>query len=186
MNIRAARLEDAPALGRVMVETFLTAHEGQVPAEAMERRRREWTPEVSARNWERSMRELAGEERPEECLYVAEDESGEVVGLAMGGPMNASDSLEFRERPPEPAGEVYALYVHPSRQRQGMGRNLVRAVAEHLARNGRPALIIGCLAVNAPARRFYEALGGRLIGQRVCDDGPEVVHGWRDTRALRT
>jgi len=51
-----------------------------------------------------------------------------------------------------------------------------------------PALIIGCLAANAPARRFYEALGGRVIAEREFDqDGvmlPEVVYGWIDTLAL--
>jgi hypothetical protein len=51
-----------------------------------------------------------------------------------------------------------------------------------------PALWIGCLAVNAPARCFYEALGGRVVGERDIQEHGftlrEVVYGWTDTREL--
>ena len=50
------------------------------------------------------------------------------------------------------------------------------------------ALEIGCLAANAPARGFYEAIGGRLVGERLFDeDGvmlPDVVYAWADIKAL--
>jgi hypothetical protein len=57
----------------------------------------------------------------------------------------------------------------------------VQAVAAHLAQIGMPSLIIGCLAVNTRARCFYEALGGRVVGERhVHEDGPEVIFGWNE------
>jgi hypothetical protein len=47
---------------------------------------------------------------------------------------------------------------------------------------------IGCLAANAPARRFYEAIGGRLVGERLFDEQgvmlPEVVYEWTDIETL--
>ncbi len=50
------------------------------------------------------------------------------------------------------------------------------------------ALQIGCLAANAPARRFYEAIGGRLVGERLFDEDGimllEVVYEWADIQAL--
>jgi len=50
------------------------------------------------------------------------------------------------------------------------------------------ALRIGCLAANAPARRFYEATGGRLVGERLFDEEgvllPEVIYEWPDIRHL--
>jgi len=53
---------------------------------------------------------------------------------------------------------------------------------------GMTALQIGCLAANTPARGFYEAIGGRLVGERLFDeDGvmlPEVVYEWADIQAL--
>ena len=49
------------------------------------------------------------------------------------------------------------------------------------------ALQIGCLAANTPARGFYEAIGGRLVSERLFDeDGvmlPEVVYEWADIQA---
>ena len=180
MIIRAARDEDAIAMGQVMVATYLAAHQGQMPAEAWAKRAEEWTPEVSARGWARTLREIASGERPQDCIYVAVDEGGAIVGLAMGGPANVE---EFPQ-----TGAVYALYVSTRHQGQGLGRRLVQAVAADLAQKGMTALQIGCLAANAPARRFYEAIGGRLVGERLFDEDGimllEVVYEWADIQAL--
>jgi ribosomal protein S18 acetylase RimI-like enzyme len=179
MVVRVARVEDAPGMARVMVDTFLSAHRGQMPEEAWRKRREEWTYEVSENSWARKLREIE-DDRPQECIYVALDDAGDVAGLAVGGPPRADG--------PEDTGEIHMLYVRESHQRRGLGRLLVQAVAAHLAQMGRHQLLIGCLAANAPARRFYEALGGRLVGEREYDeDGvmlPEVVYGWPDTQAL--
>jgi len=180
MIIRAAREEDAIAMGQVMVATYLAAHQGQMPAEAWAKRAEEWTPEVSARGWARTLREIASGERPQDCIDVAVDEGGAIVGLAMGGPANVE---EFPQ-----TGAVYALYVSTRHQGQGLGRRLVQAVAADLAQKGMTALQIGCLAANAPARRFYEAIGGRLVGERLFDEDGimllEVVYEWADIQAL--
>ncbi|WP_457205847.1 GNAT family N-acetyltransferase [Nocardioides sp. P5_C9_2] len=40
-------------LGRVMVTSWLSAHEGQMPDEAWRRRVADWTPDVSAQGWAR-------------------------------------------------------------------------------------------------------------------------------------
>src|SRR5437588_12973566 len=91
MIIRDARVEDVPAMGRVMVDTFLSAHRGQMPEEAWEKRKREWTYEVSERSWARGLREIADGADAGECTFVAEDEAGEVVGLAMGSPSERAE-----------------------------------------------------------------------------------------------
>ena len=71
---------------------------------------------------------------------------------------------------------------------QGIGRALVQAVAAYLAQEGMPTLYIAALAASEPARRFYESLGGQLVGTREdYDNGvliPLVVYGWADTQAL--
>ncbi len=64
----------------------------------------------------------------------------------------------------------------------------MQAVAADLSERGITALQIGCLAANAPARRFYEAIGGRSAGERLFDeDGimlPELVYEWADVRVV--
>jgi ribosomal protein S18 acetylase RimI-like enzyme len=180
MIIRAAREEDAPAMGQVMVGTYLAAHHDQMPEEAWAKRAEEWTPEASAAAWERTLREIASGVRSQDCIYVAVDDGGEIVGLAMGGPANAEELPQ--------TGAVYALYISTHHQGQGLGRRLVQAVAADLAQKGMTALQIGCLAANTPARGFYEAIGGRLVGERLFDeDGvmlSEVVYEWADISAL--
>jgi ribosomal protein S18 acetylase RimI-like enzyme len=178
MLIRLAREADAPAMGRVMVDAYLAAHRDQMPAEAWTKRAQEWTHEVSAQGWASTLRAIAA--GGQECIYVAVEAAGEIVGLAMGGPSQAEDRPQ--------TGEVSALYVRASHQRCGLGRRLLQAVAADLAQHGMIALQIGCLAANAPARRFYEAIGGRLIGERLFDeDGillPEVVYEWAHIEML--
>jgi ribosomal protein S18 acetylase RimI-like enzyme len=156
MIIRAAHEADAPVMGHVMVESYLAAHRDQQPAEAWAKRAAEWTPEVSAQAWARTLRDIAAGTRLHECIYVAEEEGGDLMGLVMGGPAKADDLPQ--------TGAVYALYVRVSHQGRGVGRPLVQMVAADLGQQGMTALRIGCLAANAPARRFYEAIGGRLAG----------------------
>ena len=180
MLIRVARETDAAAMARVMVDTYLAAHRDQQPEEVWAKRAQEWTYAESEQGWARTLRAIATDADPQECIYVAEAAGGELVGLAMGGPAT-TEGLSH-------TGEVYALYVWPSHQGRGLGRRLVSAVAAHLAQLGMTALHIGCLAANAPARRFYESIGGRVIIERLFDEEgvmlPEVVYGWADTGAL--
>ena len=88
----------------------------------------------------------------------------------------------------ENAAEVSAVNLTPDYQGQGLGRSLVEKVAAHQARLGRNALIICTLTTNTPARRFYEALGGRAIGTNETEDygfvEPQVVYGWKDIKLL--
>src|SRR5262245_1509834 len=64
------------------------------------------------------------------------------------------------------------------------GPRLVRAVAANLGQQGMTALRIGHLAANAPARGFYEAIGGQLLEECLFhEEGimlPEVVCEWAD------
>src|SRR5690349_3578129 len=122
MKIRLATVEDAPAMGEVIVSTFLASNQGILSERALQQRTQEWTPEVSARNWARAIHAIDEGEQLHSCIYVAEDETGEVVGLAMG-------ELLGDEEAGEKIGEVHALYVSQKYQRQGYGRALVQATA---------------------------------------------------------
>lgn len=44
------------------------------------------------------------------------------------------------------------------------------------------ALQIGCLAANVPARHFYEAIGGRLVGERLFDEEGVMLPLCRDSQ----
>jgi len=183
MHIRSARVDDALGMAHVIVDTFLLANEGIMPGETMARRRQEWTYEVSARAWEENLHELNEGRAPRECIYVAVEkgadaEADEVVGLAYGCPSASSDTI----------GEVSALYVRADHQGQGIGRALVQTVAVHLAQLGMTALHIAALEAGPTARRFYESIGGQVVGTRQHNEYgvllPLVVYGWPDTQTL--
>jgi GNAT superfamily N-acetyltransferase len=180
MRIRAAVGDDAPAMGRLMVESWLSAHRGQIPEAAWQKRVEEWTPEVSARAWARALTE-GGEGNDERDVFlVAEDETGALVGLVSGGPADGQPSRSI--------AEIGALYVLPDRRGQGVGGALLRAASRELADLGFSALHIGVLTANLPARGFYAAMGGCEIGQGTTDEEghllPLTIYGWSDITTL--
>jgi ribosomal protein S18 acetylase RimI-like enzyme len=180
INVRPAKAKDAPAMAHVIVDTWLSAHRGQIPDGQWKRRRNEWTYAVSERGWRELLEEIDSGSNTQDCVYVAAIDQDEVVGVAMGCPAGLSLLVN--------AAEVSALYVSLPYQGQGLGRRLVQAVASHQAALGRSALIISVLETNVSARRFYEALGGSVIGTHETEDygfnEPQVVYGWKDVRVL--
>jgi ribosomal protein S18 acetylase RimI-like enzyme len=176
MKVRAAVVDDAPAMGRVMVEAWLSGHRGQMPDTLWQKRVAEWTPDVSAQAWARLLTERAAGEVSRVALLVAEDDTGRQVGLVLG--------TEVDEDTSGSTAQIDALYVLPDHQGQGIGRRLVREAARELATLGFSSLHIGVLTANLAARGFYEAMGGREIGQRTTDEEgvplPETVYAWSD------
>ncbi len=180
VRIRAAVGDDAPAMGRVMVESFLAAHRGQMPDAAWQKRVEEWTPEVSARGWSRTLAEQGGGTGARIVLLVAEDDAGVLIGLVFGSAVD--------EEPSRSIAEIGALYVLPDRRGQGVGGSMLRAASRELAALGFSALHVGVLSANLPARTFYEAMGGCEIGSGTSDERgnllPLTIYGWSDIGAL--
>ena len=180
MKIRVAVPADAPAMGRVMVDSFLSAHRGQMPDAAWQQRADEWTPEVSARGWARALTAHAEGNAARDVVLVAEDGAGVLNALVSG---TAAD-----DDPSGSTAEIGALYVLPDRRGQGIGGSLLRAAAAELDDRGFSSLQLVVMTANLPARAFYEAMGGREIGQREVDEEghllPGTVYGWPDLTAL--
>ena len=96
------------------------------------------------------------------------------------------------------AGEFSALYLLAAQQRRGVGRRLMATMARDLLARGMQAACLWVLRDNEPARRFYEALGAEIVGQRVetvdehltgqrrraPDFLHEVAYGWPDLTLL--
>lgn len=148
MRIRAAHERDAPALARVFIGSRRSAHRDHIPETSLLR----ISYEESERNWTRKLQEIRASAQSRERIFLAETDTGEPVGVAMGGPE--------RTNHPRYAGEVYILYLLPAYQRQGIGRLLTQAVVAWLIQSGMPSFLIRVLKANTPARGFYEALGG--------------------------
>jgi len=168
-------------MGRVMVESWLSAHRGQMPDAAWQKRVEEWTPEVSASGWAAALPEQADGHAGRDVFLVAEDDAGVLIGLVSGTTGDVDDQSGS-------IAEIGALYVLPDRRGQGVGGSLLRAASKQLAELGFSALHIGVLAANSPARGFYEAMGGREIDQRMFDEEgyllPLTIYAWADITTL--
>jgi GNAT superfamily N-acetyltransferase len=173
MLIREATHNDVPAIAKVHVDTWRTTYRGIVPDEHLvnlsyERRANRWYRILS----------LAPEDG--NFTFVAEGESGEIVGFANGGVERTGDPIY--------KGELTAIYIRQTHQGKGIGRCLVRAVVEKLGRSGIDSMLVWVLADN-PAYQFYAALGGKRVHEKELEIGGkpliEVAYGWLNTRSLR-
>ena len=181
IEIRPARIDDCPAMGRIIVSATQEAFRGRVPDQCLN-----WlTPEESATNWSKSFTS-DGNLEPGDNLFVAETEK-EVIGLAMLSEITP----EYGYEPPIASlysHELLSLQVAPLWQRQGVGRQLISRIADELAKQNITHLLVRVLVDN-PNVAFYERLGAIRLGKRPYDwegyETEELLMGWEDISKLR-
>ena len=168
ITIRPAAPADAQAIADVQVASWRSTYAGIVSDEflaAMDVNRR-------AEAWHTGLTDSARRSG----YFVAEDESGQVIGFAVGGPERGGQSAY--------KGELFAIYILESHHNQGVGRRLVQAVAAWLHDHHYRNMIIWVLADNAAGIGFYEALGGQRVASKKIDIGgnalDEYGYGWPD------
>jgi len=172
-SIRAAIPADARAIALVQIAVRKTTYRGLVPDANLDRL--DSGLEDRVRKWANRLVATDG------WKTLAVDGPGlNVVGFCYLGPVPASD--------PAYTGIIDIIYVLKEHQRRGVGRWLFAEAARLLAGQGHRAIYLWVHARNAPARRFYEKIGGMPIAERRTEyDGvvkEEVSYGW-DEPALR-
>lgn len=161
VSIRPAETSDAIGLARVQVETWRDAYVGVLPDDALI----DLDEMRAAVRWTRLVSVLEEPER----LSIAEVD-GDLVGFCHGGPGRRAVTKVVGSG--DRMAEVYALYVDPNFQGMGIGRALLRHVAQGFESDGFETVAILTLEANRHGRRFYDALGG-IAGEAV----PSVVSG---------
>jgi ribosomal protein S18 acetylase RimI-like enzyme len=171
MHIRPANLpEDIPAIARLHVDTWRAAYNRIMPQEFLD--------SLTYADREEQLGERF-ETWKGGFVFVA-CEASEIVGFVWAGPAHSA----------QPAGdaEIYSLYVAPGKQGRGVGRALMQTAARELLGRGLSSAFLYVFKENAPARRFYESLGGRLAGEKLYSPGAftisEVSYAWDDLAAL--
>lgn len=171
-NIRPALIGDAQAIAAVHVESSQRTYAGIYPETylnsfSVERRERSWHDRLTAAE-------------PASLTLVGCDDDSRVVGFISGG----------RERTGKLGcdGELYAIYLLPQSQRRRLGTLLVRRFVRELEVRRFASMAVWVLALN-PSRKFYEALGGRVIAEKQIERGgdsfTEIAFGWNELSALR-
>jgi GNAT superfamily N-acetyltransferase len=181
--IRQARIEDCPALGRIIVAATQDAFRGLVPDHCLK-----WlTPEESAANWAKNF-QSDQQLGPGDFLFVAEIKPHGVIGLAFLSELSANDDDPDLNGLKTFSHELLSLQVDPTWQRQGVGLRLVSRVADQVWHEGATHLLVRVLVEN-PNRGFYEHLGALRLGSRPYKwegyETEEVFYGWDDMNELR-
>ena len=165
-SVRYANPDDASAIARVYIEAWHDTY----PAILSKKLLCAMTPKGQSARWRAAIR-AGGREQ----VIVAEAVPHGVVGMASLGPA--------RDRGLGFDGEVYTLYVDPLHFGCGIGRSLLKGAFGALRARSFASCVIWAHACN-PARFFYEAMGGKLIGERTTqmmgDRVPEAAFGWRN------
>ena len=67
--------------------------------------------------------------------------------------------------------EIVALYVKPTLKRHGIGKTMINYVKNDLKNKGKTKMILWCLKDNYPSRKFYEKMGGTIVGEHSIEIG---------------
>ncbi|MBK9080570.1 MAG: GNAT family N-acetyltransferase [Rhizobiales bacterium] len=172
VSVRPAAAADLDGIAEIHWRGWEEAYRGQVPdalldATTLELRRSQWPGWFAARG------EAGG-------LYVAEGDGG-LLGYVSAGPAReiAADGA---------ASEIMMLYVRAAGQGGGVGRALTAAAARWAAQAAPGSLGLWVVVGNAPARAFYERLGGRPGRERreIVRGHPidEIAYLWDDAGEL--
>lgn len=141
--IREISAEDLRQVAYIHVDTWRSAYKGIVDQKVLNK----LSYNRSIENWKHCLTRLS------QYFYVAE-EDGAIVGFAVGGIQREEELLYD--------AEVYAMYIKPEFQRQGIGQKLIKALVKDFHVEGWQQFIVWCLKKN-PSRLFYEKLGGQLM-----------------------
>ncbi|MCA9150655.1 MAG: GNAT family N-acetyltransferase [Planctomycetales bacterium] len=160
-HLREACEADIAKLAHLHVQTFNETHCGGQPGGP--------SYELRASQWSEAFKR----QDSDSFCYVIEDHLGELVGFASGRPHDGSV--------PGYAGELNKIYLLKRIQRQGLGRQLLCAVARRFSERGINSMLLFGEATN-PSNGFYEAFGA----ERLYSDHGEFHggYGWRDLSAL--
>jgi ribosomal protein S18 acetylase RimI-like enzyme len=141
MTVRRATPEDARGIAAIHVQSWRSAYQSIVPDEYLR--------SLSIDHRERFWRHALEGSGPE--TWVVE-QSGEVRGWMSVGTSRDSDAAKS-------TGELWAIYVHPTHWRRGVGQLLWDKAEEQLKQSGFTEVILWVFKDNAPALAFYRSNG---------------------------
>jgi len=165
--IRRATPADVDGIARVHVQAWHESYSDLMPQAAIDAR----SVETRVNQWRGT---LAATDRLT-FVYVAEQDRA-ICGFGSAGTIRWTGLST--------GSEVSALYLLDVVKRRGIGRMLFVRLLGELAARGFTSTGLWVLTRNTPARRFYEALGGRTGDTRVEHRGEyvldEIAYIWDD------
>ena len=168
VDFRTARKSDIPKVARVHVESWQKSFAGIAPDDFL--------GSMTVEKRIDKFNERACDEPY--TMIVAEHPSDGIVGFAdFGTPVLNVDH----------DAQIYSFYFLPEFQRKGLGERLFRRCIAKMRDGNLGSLCLDSLEVS-PYRRFYEKLGGKIVGRDAHKLGNEdfetVIYGWDDISTI--
>lgn len=140
MRVRAARVEDAPAVCAIYNHEVLTSLVTFDLVARSEEEQRAWIADRSGAH----------------AVLVAEDDDGEVVGFAALSP--------YRDRPGYSTTVEDSVYVHPDHRGRGVGRLLLAELVDTARAHGFHALMARVVADHEASITLHASAGFEAVG----------------------
>jgi len=70
--------------------------------------------------------------------------------------------------------ELMAIYVKPTLKHQGIGKKIFNYVKLKLKSIGKKKMVLWCLKDNYASRKFYESMGGVIVGEHSIEIGEKL------------
>lgn len=142
IKIRSATSIDAEALAKINIENWQISYRGYIDEEYL----KSLDHAKKSEGWKKYLSNIP----KNQLVLVAEDHFP--VGYASGTPL---------ENEPNTTYELKTLYVAIEQQRKGIGRQLLKEIAQQIINQGATRIILWTLK-NGPSHGFYSKLGAKL------------------------
>ena len=107
-----------------------------------------------------------------DTFVLVAERAGEVIGYTYAG-VEDPDWMSLRG----PAGVLHDIVVDPDARGGGVGRRLLDATLEELARRGAPRVVLSMAARNEAAQRLFTSAGFRRTMIEMTREGDTDVDG---------
>ncbi|MBU9720028.1 MULTISPECIES: GNAT family N-acetyltransferase [Bacillaceae] len=168
MIIRKATIDDWSGISRVHVDCIQSAYKEIFPSEILDN----FTYVSREKRWKK---DLPNTIKKGTMTYVAQDQTGEIIGFTLGGTMR-DPRLRIGY-----LGEIYGLYVHPKYQKQGIGKKLFTSISHYFTSLEFPSLAVWTFDSHS-SEDFFQHLGGKKIYDKKTTIGgkelKENAYGW--------
>ena len=174
--ISEATEKDILAIAAVHVASKRAAYAGIVDQAFLDSK----TQEEYEKKWQRYLSEEGIEVS---VLYEGDSALGFISYGRMQTPPPGTSKIR-----PQYTAEIFAIHIHPDHWREGFGQKLIQHAAQTLKEEKHTSLCLWVLGKNERAIKFYDHLGGKRLGKRDIEVGPnklkEVCYGWRDISVI--
>jgi GNAT superfamily N-acetyltransferase len=161
MLIRQAKNNDLLHIGQVNVAVWQATYRGLIPDQLLD--------ELSAKKQADGIKTFVNNKELLSFVLVAEDDKN-IIGYIIGGKQRGEENYQ---------AEVYAIYVLQEHQHKGIGFRLIESAVYEFQKMNFTSLIIWGLKEN-PYCRFYEKLGGKIVGTKKFHGTDLAAYGWDD------